>query len=368
MRILEKYMTRSIAGIFLSTILVFCFLYILIDLATHLDDFIANKVGWDIVLNYYMSFFPVIFVQTSPIACLLATLFTYSTLNNNNEIIALRASGFNFWRITRPAIFFGLMVTALVFMVNERFVPQSSMISQEIKKEKIEVKAAERDGKTPPVKYLFFYGLQNRLFFIDVYNPSAKSMQGVTIIAQDERQRMTEKIVALKGEWAGSGWKFFNCQITQYDPVDQTIAGDVQFFKEKILDIKETPEDLLKQRTNISAMNIRQLQEYIGKFKSSGAVAALNSLKVDLHQKIAYPFACIVIIFVGLPFALVTGKRKGLTFASVGIALMIGFLFYVVNAVGLALGKGGALPPIASAWFAPFLFLAAGILIVRRLF
>ena len=75
-----------------------------------------------------------------------------------------------------------------------------------------------------------------------------------------------------------------------------------------------------------------------------------------------------IIILVGLPFALVTGKRKGLSFASVGIALLIGFLFFVVNSVGLALGKGGALPPLAAAWFAPILFLAAGAWITKKLF
>jgi lipopolysaccharide export system permease protein len=368
MRILDNYTAKSIAKIFVAAIFLFLFLYILIDLATHLDDFFANKVPVDVILHYYISFLPVIFVQTSPIACLLATLFTYSTLNNNNEIIALRASGLNFWQITRPAIIFGLVATALVFMVNERFVPQSLSMSQDIRLEKIETRADKKTNKLPPIKYLFFYGLENRLFFIDQYDPSTKVINGITIIGQDERQRMTEKITALKAEWTGAGWKFFSCQIAKYNPLDQTITGDMQFFKEKIVDIEEKPDDLLKQKATISSMNIRQLESYISRFKSSGAVAALNSLKVDLHQKIAYPFACIVIIFVGLPFALSSGRRKGLTFASVGIALLIGFLFFVVNSVGLALGKGGALPPVAAAWFAPALFLIAGFYLSRQLF
>ncbi|MBF0485315.1 MAG: LptF/LptG family permease [Candidatus Omnitrophica bacterium] len=368
MRILDNYLLKNIAKIFISTILIFTFLYILIDAATHLDDFIANKVPGILVAQYYLTFLPIIFVQTSPIACLLATLFTYSTLNNNNEIIALRASGLDFWRITRPAIIFGLIITAFVFLVNEKFVPQSASLSQELKKDKIEVHAAQRGAKPQPIKYLFFYGLDNRLFFIDQFDPSSQTLQGLTLIGQDDKQRMTEKIVALKGEWTQSGWKLFNCQITRYDPATQTLIGEAPFYKEKILDIKESPEDFLKQRSSIPSMNIKQLKAYIRRFKSSGAVAALNSLKVDLHQKIAYPFGCIVIIFVGLPFALVTGKRKGLTFASVGIALAIGFLFYVVNAVGLALGKGGVLHPILAAWLAPILFLAAGIYIIKKLF
>lgn len=368
MRILDNYILRSIIQIFLSAILLFTFLYILIDTATHLDDFMANKVPAGVILNYYASFFPVIFVQTSPIACLLAVLFTYSGLNNNNEIIALRASGLDYRKITRPAIIFGLMLTAVVFLVNERFAPQAAILAQEIKKNRIEVNDKARAGKPQPIKYLFFYGLDNRLFFIDAFDPAEKTLSGVTIIGQDERQRMTEKITAFRGEWTGTGWKLLNCQVAHYNPDDQASTSDVQFFKEKSFNLNESPDDLMKQRLNVTSMNIRQLRAYIKRFKASGAVAALNNLKVDLHQKIAYPFACIVIIFVGLPFALVTGKRKGLTFASVGVALLIGFLFYVVNAVGLALGKGGVLAPVAAAWLAPVLFMLAGFYLIRRMF
>ena len=368
MRILDNYITKSIIQIFLSTILIFCFLYILIDLATHLEDFIFNKVSADIILGYYSSFFPVIFVQTAPIACLLATLFTYSGLNNNNEIIALRATGLNFWKITRPAIIFSIIAAALVFLVNEKFVPQSLSISEEIKKEKIELAANQRQAETRPIKYLFFYGLNNRLFFIDQYNPASKTLEGITIIGQNEQQQMTEKIVALKGEWSGTAWKFTNCQISRYDSLDQGSSGSVQFFKEKTLDINENPDDMLKQRNRVSSMNIQELKAYIKRFKGSGAIAALNGLKVDLHQKIAYPFACIVIILAGLPFTLTTGRRKGLTFASVGIALVIGFLFYVLNAVGLAIGKSGGLPPVIAAWLAPVIFVAIGIYTARKLF
>lgn len=365
MRILDKYILRSIIQIFISAILIFTFLYILIDAGTHLDDFLTNKVPLLIVAQYYFNFLPVIFVQTAPIACLLAVLFTYSTLNNNNEIMALRASGLDFWKITRPAIIFGLIASALVFLVNEKFAPQATSLTQEIKTEKIKTNATTTN---PPIKNLFFYGMDNRLFFIDEFEPTSKILRNLTIISQDNQQRMTEKIVAQKGVWTGSTWALTNCQITRYDPIDQTLVGDAPFYKEKTITINERPEDFLKQRSSLSNMNIRELKAYIKRFKGSGAISALNNLKVDLQQRIAYPFACIIIIFVGLPFALITGRRKGLTFASVGVALAIGFLFYVINAVGLALGKAGILSPFISAWIAPFLFLSIGFYLIRKLF
>ena len=368
MRILDNYITGSVVRVFVFAILVFTLLYILIDATSHLDDFISNKIPGILIAQYYLAFLPIIFVQMSPMACLMAVLFTYSTLNNSNEIIALRACGLDFWKITRPAIIFGLIISACVFMVNEKFAPGSASLTEELRKDKIEVSVHAKGKKAEPIKQLFFYGLDNRLFFMGVFDPTEKKFQDLTIIGQDDKQRMTEKILASKGEWTGSAWKATNCQITHYDPVDQTLSGETPFFKEKILDIKDTPADFLKQRSEMSSMNIKQLKDYIRRFKGSGALGVMNSLKVDLHARIAYPFACIVIIFTGLPFALVTGRRKGLTFASVGIALAMGLLFFVVNSVGLALGKGGVLPPVLAAWFAPLIFLAAGGYSVRKLF
>lgn len=365
MRIIDRYITSSIVSIFLSMILVFTFLYVLIDVFSQMEDFIEKKVAMSVILQYYTSFLPIILTNTSPMACLIATLFSYSQLNSNNEIIALRASGMNFWRLTRPAICFGVIVSAMMFLVNERFVPQSTIVSQEIRNTQIKISVDEKNKKAKPtIKNLTFYGLKNRLYFIDDFNPNTYEATGITIVGQDSEQNIKEKIVAFKGTWTGIAWKFYQVQTTSYDSTKPNIPGEIKTFPEKLMDIKETPQDFLKQRTEVSAMNLQQLNNYIRRFSTSGASKAINNLKVDFHQKIAFPFGNLVIILVGLPFALMTGRRKAVTFTSIGIAMAIGFLFYVFNAVGLALGKGGAIPPVLAAWLAPLLFLvAAGVLI-----
>ena len=368
MRILDNYILRSTISIFVATISIFCFLYILVDAASNLDELINQKVSLQVLFRYYASFFPIILTQTSPIACLIATLFTYSRMNNNNEIIALRASGFNFWKITKPAICFGLLISMFIFWLNERFVPTATNSSEQIRDDNIIIKA-DTKKKQAMIKNLTFYGLKNRLFFIDSFDPNTSDLEGITIIGQDNNQNITEKINALNGKWsAGITWKFFQCQITTFDPENLSSPKDVKYYPEKLMDIKETPRDFLRQRLNVSAMNIRQLQEYILKFSTSGAAKALRNLQVDLYQKIAFPFSNMAVILVGMPLALLTGRRKAFTFTSLGIAIAIGFFFYVINAVGLALGKGGVLHPILSAWLAPMSFFIIAMYLIKTKF
>ena len=110
-------------------------------------------------------------------------------------------------------------------------------------------------------------------------------------------------------------------------------------------------------------MNYRKLKNYIERLSGSGA-QIVQKLLVELHHKISFPFVSLVIIFLGIPFALSTqGKGK---VASIGLSIVISFFYYTVEALSLALGKRGSMPPFLSAWFANFLFAAVGIMLMRR--
>ncbi|MDP8266276.1 MAG: LptF/LptG family permease [Candidatus Aceula meridiana] len=367
MRIVERYNLIAIIQAFLAIILIFAFLYVLIDVASNLDEFIKQKVPLHILAQYYLTYLPIILSQTMPIACLIACLLTFSNANGHNEIIVLRAGGQSFWDIARPAIVFGILVSAMMFWMNESFVPQATMTSESIRDENIVIKG-DAKRKREEIKNLTFYGLNNRLFFVDLFSPADETLKGITIIGQNADQQIREKIVALEGKWTGIAWKFYKCQMTTVKEPGNPRSEEVRYYDEKLMDIKETPKDFMRQRLNVSSMNIKQLASYIRRFEHSGAKKAINNLRVDMHQKIAFPFGNLVILLVGLPLALMTGRRKALTFMSLGLAVMIGFAFYVTNAVGLAFGKGGLLAPIFSAWMAPALFLCVAVYLIRTRF
>ena len=367
MRILDRYILRTTLIVFLATVAVFCLLFVLIDSASNLDEFIDQSIPVDILIRYYLSYLPLIISQTAPMACLIAVLLTFSNLNSHNEVIALRASGMNFWQITKPALCFAVIIAALIFLVNERLIPDAEEHTRQLRMEHIHTSPEKNKKKQPPINNLTFYGLKNRLYFIDTFDPNTYELTGITIIEYDTSQNITQKIVALNGKWTGIAWKFFQCHVTEFSQSPDA-PTKVKFYDEKLVDIKETPEDFLNQRLNVNVMNLRQLNDYIRRFSNSGAARAINNLRVDFHYKIAFPVSSIVIVLVGLPLTLMTGRRRAQTFTSLGIAIAVGFLFYVGNSVGIALGKGGMFPPIVSAWLAPLLFTITGLWLIQSRF
>jgi lipopolysaccharide export system permease protein len=318
-----------------------------IDLFSHLDLILENKISFSLLKQYYLTFLPVIFVQISPFACLLATLYTFSKLNHDNEIIAMRSSGLSIFQITKTVIVFGLMMSFLIFWINDRVVPNSLGLNKSIK-EQMEKGSKEKAAKgQQALNRITVFGSHNRLFFVNTFYPSNSTMEGVIILEHDEKQNIIKKIAADRGIYKKGLWRFYK-SMTYYLDENGQMIGEPQFLEEEIMTITEPPQDFTNQRKTADYMNLSQLDEYIWRLSKSGATTVIRNLKVDYYQRFTSPMTSLIIILLGIPFALKIQKRST-GMSSLGISLVVGFLYYVLNAVSLALGKAGILAPFLAA-------------------
>lgn len=347
MRILDRYILKSVAKIFFSCILLFLFLYVVIDILSHLDDILKQKAHLTILIQYYLWYLPLMFVQISPFACLLSTIYTFSRLNHNNEIIAMRASGLSIFYVTRTVLVFGAVISLMSFWINDRIVPKATTITQRIKNQIEEGIPDKKDRRNEVITNLSMYGLKNRLFFVNKFYASTNTLEGITILEHDEKQNLTKKIVASKGVYEERLWKFYNCITYNFDANGQ-IMDEPIFFEEEIMTIPEGPKDFLAQRRKPESMNISELDTYIWKLSRSGATNVIRNLKIDLYQKFTAPFTSLIIIMLGIPFSLKM-HRKATGLSSIGISIMVAFLYYILDAVFIAIGRGGILPPFLAA-------------------
>ncbi|MDD2679371.1 MAG: LptF/LptG family permease [Candidatus Omnitrophica bacterium] len=365
MRILDRYILKSVVSIFVSCVFVFLFMYVIIDVLSRLEDILKNQIHYTLLIQFYLNNLPTMFVQVAPFACLLSTLYTFSKLNHNNEVIAMRASGLSIFYITKTVIIFGVLISLLVFWINDRFAPAAMLTTQKLQAKMDERKKDRKEIKTDSLINLSMYGLKNRLFFINEFYPSTAIMEGVIILEQDEKQNLTRKIVANKGVYEDGLWKFYQSITYDFDYNGQ-IVGEPLYLEEEIMNIPETPSDFLAQRQRPEHMTIAQLDSYIWKLSKSGATTVIRNLKIDLYQKFASPFTSLIIILLGIPFSLMIHKRAtGLS--SIGISIVVGFLYYILDAVFIALGRGGIFTPIMAVSSAHLTALTFSLLLISRL-
>ncbi len=360
MKIMERYILREFIKALLYCLTAFIFLYIIADLFNYIDEMLRNHLPIRTILIYYATFVPTIFVQVSPIAVLLATIYTLSILKKSNELTAMRASGVSLWKIITPILFAGGLLSLIVYVVNDRVVPELMPISSEIREKKIR-EIGKRKEKIV-INNIAVFGADNRIIYARTFDTETNELKDVIIHQNDENQNLVMKLSAERAYWEGSRWIFENGTTYRLDKTGYIIGAPSSFRKKKV-SIKEKPKDFMRKKWQPEFLNYRELKFYIDKF-SKKASTTTRKLLVDLYYKTSFPFTNLVIIFIAAPLAFMV-QRGGLLIG-IGTSILIGLIFYGVLAVSIALGKGGILPPLLSVWLANILFSIAGFCLMKR--
>ncbi len=359
MKLLERYILRAYLLPLVWCFGIFIGLYLILDLLGHLDEILRYKVPLKILLVYYGTTVPLVFVQVAPFACLMATLYTLGNLNRHQELMAMRAAGIGPFAIVRPLLWMGVLLSVFVLLVNETIVPQAALTANSIKVTRLEnppdPKAPHRVLKT--IQHLATYGLGHTLLYAKTFDPVEKKMEGVVILQHGTRLNLIRKITAESAIWTGSRWRFLNGTILQFDARGQPVGRPVPFTA-KIIQAGDRPEILERSESQASFMNTQDLYRYTQRLQGAGG-GTIRKLKVDLYAKPAAALACLVLTLVGIPYA-IQPIREGTTLG-LSMGLGVGLAFYGLNALAIALGKGGWLPPLVAAWVIPVSFTVMGL-------
>ncbi|NQT95771.1 MAG: YjgP/YjgQ family permease [Candidatus Omnitrophica bacterium] len=362
MKILDRYLIKNFILPLCYCLFLFCFLYIIVDIFSHLDDILRNKVPLAILFQYYASFTPLVFVQTSPIAALLAVVYMLSTLNKNNELTAAKACGISIGRMLLPIFAVGIILSLSTFLINENVVPKSVITAEKIKSDYIE-RIATENKSLKSIKNLTVYGKKNQLVYAKHFDPVNNSLTGIIIFERDKYQHLRRKILASSSVWKGKEWEFYNGVIYRFNEAGKVVGSPLVFDK-KIIEFPETPQELLRYELQVGYMNYKELKEYIDRLSTGGNPTLLNSLKTDFYFKTALPFIPIIIMLLGIPFALIT--KRGSAMAGVGISVLAGLVYYGSIYFSLALGKGGVMPPLLAGHLSNIIFFITAIVLIRR--
>lgn len=359
MRLIDRYVLRGFVQAWLYCLALFFILFIVIDAFNHLDDFLKHGVSLRIILSYYLYSIPSIFVQIVPIAVLVSILYTLGNLNRHNEILAFKASGVGSFHILAPCLFMGILISFGVFLLNEKVVPAYSITSASIMEGLIEKGKKNFDERS--IKNVTLFTKGSRMVFAREYEISSNTLYDVVLFEDAPRRLTQNKITAKKAKYEDGSWTFYDAIRYQMNRRGE-LAEEPVFSDSLRLNLEARPEDFIKQSSQVEFMNTRQLQEHIEHIENASKKLA-KKLWVDFHYKIAFPFVSFVVILIGAPLAM-RSVRGGLI-RGVGLSVVLAVLYFGIDSICLALGKGGHLPAFFSAWFSNLFFGAIGIYLIK---
>ena len=111
-------------------------------------------------------------------------------------------------------------------------------------------------------------------------------------------------------------------------------------------------------------MNTYDFGKYINQLQMFGKSALKE--KIALNIRYASVFCHLIVMMMGIPFALGIGPRFG-KILSFTLALAASFVYWGVQAVTQSLGENAILSPFMSAWLANFIFFSAGLVLLIRI-
>ncbi len=132
MRILDKYIVRQYISNFLTILLSFSVLFLIIDVFDRLPRILRYSNDIILISQFFLLRIPYLFVLTSPIVVLLAGLFLMSNLSKYNESIAIRAAGISILRMVSPLLILGLFMSVFIAYFGEYILPVAENKRNEI--------------------------------------------------------------------------------------------------------------------------------------------------------------------------------------------------------------------------------------------
>ncbi|HRD55083.1 MAG TPA: LptF/LptG family permease [Parachlamydiaceae bacterium] len=123
----QRYFIKQHLSLFFLFIFCFYGLYVLIDYATHAHYFHQSNAHfqWKVAFSYYLFDFVKLLEVLIPFSLLIATIKTITTLNTNNELVALLANGIKLKKLLRPFLMIGLFFTFFLYLNTQYFLPGS---------------------------------------------------------------------------------------------------------------------------------------------------------------------------------------------------------------------------------------------------
>ncbi len=351
-----KILTRLLITYFLRILFLcaaaFIGIYLLIDFFEKVDDFVNHKAAAGDYLVYLFNSIPFILVQILPLAILTTMVLTLGGLSRTNEVTAIRSCGVSLWKIVQPLMALALLFSFLLLLLNEFIVPWNTKQLNNL----LEIKLKGKQ-QLQLTRHEIWYRNNNRIINIKVAQPQKKQLQGITIFTFDDQQKIIKRqdtpLVNFKnGHWQSTALieRLFDSR--SGDMIEVKHLQDIQ------LNFAKRPEDFSRQEQMNNELNFQQLATMVKLLEREGYDATRQ--RVDMHNRIATPFTCLIMGFLGIPFALQRGRNSNIALG-IGLSLGIGVVYFIIQSLVTAFGHSNALPPFLAAWTANFIFLLLGV-------
>ena len=355
-RTVTLYIGRMFAARIVAMLLVLVLVLQMLDLLAESGHILAARGNGQAELLHYVTLrVPQLVSRFLPYSVLLATIYTLMTLNQNSEVIAMKAAGLSAHQVLAPLFLVAGVTSLVTFAFNERVVVRANAALKAW--QDVDYRAIPPDSDIKA--NVWMQDGPNILYARTITGRgAAMRMHDVNWYRRDATGMVIEIVHAANATFARPGWRFdapdsFDVQATRVTP-----SGGPRVYAQGV-----DPAQVIVRKTNADGESLITLTRSIAQIRAAGY--RTSELDGKWWHKLSGPLSALLMPLLGAVAAFGLA-RSGRLFVRVVIGMALGFAYFVVDNAALAMGNFGDYPPLLAAW-APFLlFLLIGETVLIR--
>ena len=355
-RQLAFYMVRLFVTRTLAVLVALVLVLMTLDLLGQSGQILAVPGNGDAELWRYVSLrIPILISRFLPFSVLLGTLIAFVGLNQNSEVVAMKAAGLSAHQILAPLVVASIGIAAALFGFNEFVVVNSTRVAN--------AWDANDYKPIPPDR-----GILSDVWLLngdDLIHADLVNGRGDRLVARNVKvydrtggilQRVMQASTAVprpaSHDWLLKDVRTYdaNMNLVMKKPEATGLEG-------------VTPGQLTIAKVEPTELDYWTLKRRVGELEAAGRPA--DEARAGLDHKIAGPLSTLLMPLLAAVAAFGLA-RSGQVLLRACLGMALGFAYFVADNFSLAMGNAGTYPPLVAAWAPFFLFLLIGETVLIR--
>ena len=368
MRIFTRYILREVTSHALLGGALFTFVLFMRELGHILELVVRDSASLTDVLRIFAYLLPNFLIVTIPMAVLVGILLGLSRLAADSEITAMRASGVGVLTFVRIVSIVSVVAVALGLFNSLYLAPRSAAATLRLQNT---LKSSQVAFEVQP--RVFYEDFHNYVLYIQNVTPAAGAALWHHVFLADLTQPANPNIttadqaVVVSNDPQSIRLHLLDGGQHQTSPTDPN-QYNISTFASTDLPIQTGTQDeprIGRSDTPILALSLPELWR-LGKMPDDAVPGRSSRIyRIELNRRFSYPFACLVLMLIGVPLG-IASKRGGKSTGFV-LTIVLVFVYYTLSQVGIAFAKNGKLSPFLGVWGANLVFATAGVVLLYQM-
>ena len=355
-RQLAFYMVRLFLTRTIAVLVALVLILMTLDLLGQSGQILAVPGNGDAELWRYVSLrIPMLISRFLPFSVLLGTLIAFVGLNQNSEVVAMKAAGLSAHQILAPLVVASIGIAAALFAFNEGVVVNSTRVANAWDANDYKPIPSDR-GILSDVWLLN----GDDLIHADIVNGHGDRLVARGMKIYDRTGGILRRVIEVQfavprqatHDWQLKGVRTYDAGMNLVTKANEMIGLQ-----------GVSPGQLTIAKVEPTELDYWTLKRRVGELEAAGRPT--DEAKAGLDHKIAGPLSTLLMPLLAAVAAFGLA-RSGQVLLRAAIGMALGFAYFVADNFSLAMGNAGTYPPLIAAWAPILLFLLIGETVLIR--